>query len=276
MAVIQETIIAGKIILVKKINRKSIRRGEKREKRKNVTSEEVEKINRRNSEKTLTIKVHHNFSEGDFHHTLTHEGVEPSLAEANNRLNKFKSNVRNWAKKNKVEFKWVLVTEWLNKRVHHHIIVNKEIPIEIINKYWHHGFVRSVMFDHTGDYRKLCSYLMKETDKTFRMDDCPTKKRFSCSRNLEMPPVFREEINPVEMLKEPKPIRGYYIDKDSLWEGVNPLTGQLCMEYVMLPLENTKPKKWLKNKKKKKYRQENYNRYLEKIATKQLELDLPF
>ena len=40
------------------------------------------KINRRNAERELTLKLHHNFGEGDIHAVLTYSGEEPKKGTA--------------------------------------------------------------------------------------------------------------------------------------------------------------------------------------------------
>lgn len=196
MAAIKETIFTKSgLILSRLIGRKSIRKGEKRATRSNPTVEEVEKVNKRNSERTLQIKLHNNFEPGDHHDVLTHRGPAPTVEEAQERLIEFRENLRKEYKKIGLPFKWIMVTEYKNKRVHHHMVINKGVAIEKIRELWIHGQIHDRRLSESGDWRKLGSYLIKETDKTFRDPDAPSKLRYSCSRNLIMPEVYREEIN---------------------------------------------------------------------------------
>ena len=51
------------------------------------------------------------------------------------------------------------------------------------------GDVTAVSYTHldSGEYSELASYLIKETEETFREEDSPFKQRYSCSRNLITP-----------------------------------------------------------------------------------------
>lgn len=274
MSAIRERIIAGNLIFEKLINRKSVRKNEKRAARHTPTAEEVEMVNRRNSEKTLQIKLHHNFNSGDYHLVLTYSGKEPSQEEAQAELKKFIRKARKAYKKLDIAFKWISVTEYKNKRIHHHLIINKGVEVEEIRRLWGHGFIHDRRLDKSGDWRKLGEYLMKETDKTFRSPHAASRLRYSCSRNLSMPLVYREEIPISELFEEPKPLKGYYIDKESLFNGYNPITGRPYIEYVMLALDERKIRKRFYKMDKYAYKQENYDKLLKKISPYQLEFEI--
>lgn len=273
MAVILETIIAGGLIWQRKIGRKAIRKGESKAPKINPTPFEVEKINARYSERTLQIKLHHNFCANDHHIILTYQGEEPTRQQAKEDLKKFKRNMRREYKKNGLPFKWIAVTEYENKRIHHHMVINQGLQVSEIRELWGNGTIHERPLSKSGDWRKLGEYLIKETSKTFRDDDGEGKTRYSCSRNLSMPEIYREEITVSELLEEPKPIKGYYIDADSMYKGVNPVTERPYVEYVMLPIHPCKIKKRFNKKQKMKYKQENYNAWLKQNMPRQYRMD---
>lgn len=274
MAAILETIFAGAIVLRRKIGRKSNRKGESKAPKQNPTSEEVEKINARYAERTLQIKLHHNFKPGDHHIIPTYRGVEPTKSEAKEDLRIFKRELRKEYKKLGLAFKWIAVTEYENRRIHHHMVINQGISVKRIRELWEKGNVHERPLSKSGDWRKLGEYLIKETSKTFRNPDAVGKLRYSCSRNLIMPEVFKEEIEASELLDDPKPIKGYYIDQDSIYKGMNPVTERPYVEYVMLPLNAERTRVRFNKKKKVKYRTESYNSWLRENMPKQLEMDL--
>lgn len=261
----RETIIAGStgFIRIAGVADKTI--SGKRKSKQKPTPEAVKEINRIRSERSLQIKINYNFKPGDIHLVLTYAKEEPTKAEAAKELRNFKDRLRRLYKKNNIEFKWICVTEYLNKRIHHHMIV-PNIDASEIDKLWIKGYIRPVYLDSTGDYRKLASYLVKETDKTFRNADAASKQRFSCSRNIKNPPVKVERVSASALVRDPKPPKGYSIDEDSLYRGINPVTGVPYMEYVivsMLPVPRLSI--WPRGVKKK-YKEKYYDKLLKEIS----------
>lgn len=279
MGAIKESIITNSGMIFTKIffarNRKV---ADKRAAKQAPTVEQVEKINRRNSLKGMTIKVHHNFSQGDHWLTLTYEGDEPTKEYAQKEIKRFIDRIRRKRKASGKTFKWILVTEYENKRSHHHILINDADDIQDIVSSWQerNGLVRDTLLDGTGDYRKLCEYMHKETSKTFRDEDSPSKLRYTCSRNLVMPKVYREEVSALEVFKDPKPEKGYSVDPDSVYRAENPFTGRPYIEYVLKP--TAKPRKRYNNKKKTKYKNRLYTAWLREHKEIQTEFnfDSPF
>ena len=211
--------------------------GGKRRKKENPTAEAVQKYNLKKAIRDLAILLNANFSGGDLHITLTYRGDEPNGEEAKRQLNNFWKRLRRAYRGIGKELKWVAATEYKNKRIHHHIVINKGIAIEEIAKIWGNGILRTSVMDESGDYRKLAEYMIKETEKTFRETDAAQRQRYSCSRNLVRPITKKEEVSAATMLRKPKPVKGYYIDQDSIYEGTNPVTGMPYREYVMIALD---------------------------------------
>lgn len=249
MKVIRETCIAGKTIFrsVKSVTTSKKVKGEKRNPKTKPSKEAVQKVNQRNAEKMLTLKINHNFKPGDWHITLTYE-VEPDIDTAKKDKEKFLRNLKNYAKKNNITFKRVDVTEYENKRVHHHIVMSYIDP-EVIKKYWNKGIIRFAALDQSGNYKKLAEYLIKETSKTFRKNDNPNKRRYNCSRNIETPEIKRERVHERELYRDIKPLKGYYIDEDSIRRYEHAITKAECLEYIMVSIdEEPRIKKWRKGK----------------------------
>ena len=94
-------------------------------------------------------------------------------------------------RKQGLEFKWVAVTEYENKAIHHHLVVNG-IDSRILTRLWSYGRMHIASLDDTGDYIQLAEYLVKETSKTFRNPNATQKKRWRCSRNLKRPESKKE------------------------------------------------------------------------------------
>ena len=139
------------------------------------------------------------------------------------------------------DLKYIIVTEYLNHRSHHHIILNTQ-DVELITKTWGKGRVRIVALDETGQYKKLGEYLIKETTKTIRDPESVHKRRYTASRNLIRPIIKREIVSATELSEDPKPIPGYYIPQDMIRRYEHPITGVEHLEYYMVA--DGKPRKY--------------------------------
>lgn len=260
MKVVRETCIAGRVIdvTIKASSGNHARRSEK----KKVTSEAVQKVNDRYAQKRLERIINANFSEKDFHDTLTYEGEAPDPEEAQKNLRRFLERVKYAMKKKGQEFKWVIVTEWKNKRIHHHMVTNA--PEELIRKQWKSGHIFTSRLYESEDYSQLAAYLIKETEKTFRDGDSAVKERYSRSRNLTVPEVRVEEVDARQLFEDPKPWKGYQIIEESVRRYEHPVTGLEYLEYKMISVTD-KPRLKRRYKGKIKKREENYWNYINYI-----------
>lgn len=183
MAYMKKTVVAGKTMEVEKYllyQRPKRQRGEKL----SPTPEKMAKVNERNARKKLRHLINANFGEGDLHLVLTYRGEAPTPEEAAEHQKRFRRQMRKLYADSGKELKYIMATEYRSTRIHHHMVVSK-MDVSEIRKLWRHGFLRLSVLDDTGDYHQLADYLIKETSRTFR--ESPTKKRWSCSRNLVRP-----------------------------------------------------------------------------------------
>lgn len=243
MKIYRETIVAGKTIIrsLRASTRIKIEKGRKPNRK--PTPEAVMKVNFRNAVRKLTMLLNHNFDENSYHLTLTYKR-EPTNEEARKTLKNFIRNTTNRCRKQGSEFKWVAVTEYEHKRIHHHIVCSGADE-KTIQRYWNKGFVNFKGLDASGNYQKLAEYLLKETEKTFRRPDSTFKRRYSTSRNIIMPEIKREEVSPRELNQDPRPVKGYYIDKDTYRRYEHAVLGVDCVEYIMVSLtKEPRIKRW--------------------------------
>lgn len=206
------------------------------------TPEEIREANMRQAARKLARKINANFQPGDYHITLTYKEA-PSAGEARNMIQNFLDRMRDRFKRRGFPLKYILVTEYKNKRIHHHIIVNhindgKKTTIDHVREIWkEHGNSRFVPLYDTWEYQGLADYFVKETEKTFREEDSFASQHYSCSRNLVTP---KPEIRLRKVKKgweaDPKPRKGYYILPDSLYNGFDKL-GYPYQRYVMVKLD---------------------------------------
>lgn len=268
---IRETIIAGNCIYRRIISKRTpVEPGKKRAQKSEATIEAVERINQRAAERDLSIKINYNFIPGDYHLVLTYS-KEPTLEEAKQNCNKFKRKYHKRGKELGIHTKLIESTEYLNKRVHHHIICTHMDLNEIV-KLWPYGIVRTSVLNNSKDYRKLANYIIKETSKTFRSDNAANRRRYNCSRSIENPVVKREEVSSKQLSADPKPLPGYFIDQDSVTRYENPITDTPHLEYIMVALDATySRKKWTAGHAVK-YKVGRYDNWIRKHREKQIEL----
>ncbi len=204
-----------------------------------ITADNVRKNNERISERHLRQLVEANFYEHSGMYTLTHAG-EIDAATAQRR---FKNFIRR-LKRRLPNVKMLYVTEYENKRPHHHVLIDT-LDVKLIERVWGYGITRLSVTYKKGEYKKLADYLIKETTKTFAKSGALSAERYSHTRNLIVPVTKREEITIEELEADPEAIPGYYIDKDSIRRYDHPVTGLPCLEYTMVAIsEPRKYKVW--------------------------------
>lgn len=243
MGYFKTSIEAGATIEVTKSYTKRIG-GKRKGSREQPTPEEMEKVNQKNAERTLRLKINANFGVDDPFITLTYKKDErPKPAEAKKNIKKLIGSLREEFKKLGTDLKYINVTEYKNKAIHHHLLINHiegQDVSKMVCRLWKFGRPDFKYLDDTGQYKDLAAYLIKETAKTFKENDGGHKQRYSCSRNLIMPTPKTEIIKKaVKWLADPKPKKGYYIDKDTVYNGVNPFTGRQFQRYTMVKLSGS-------------------------------------
>lgn len=229
---IRETCVAGATIWT--VLKYSMNPGKgKRAPKSKPTREAVIKNNDRVAVRKLTMLLNANFHPGDLHITLTYSGKEPTTAEAKREIRLFKERMSREYEKRGRTYKWVETTEYDNHRIHHHMVLTYIDP-RVIEQQWRRGHIRTSVLDRSRNYRKLAEYLIKETTKTMRKPGNETKRRWSASRNLTRPIVKREIITPRILREDPKAIKGYEIDIDTVRRFEHPFTGIEHIEYMMV------------------------------------------
>lgn len=218
--------------------------GGKRKPKMNITSEKVQRNNDRLAVKELTRKLNANFSHGDLHVTCTY-AVAPDRPQAKKDREALIRKIRKEMNSQGKELKYIAVTEFENKRIHHHLVINA-IDIATLERLWDKGWIKVTALDESGQYSKLAEYLIKETQKTFREEGSVYKRRYSCSGNLIKPQVTRVEVDPSELFEDPQPEEGYYIDYERRYE--HPVTGLEHLEYMMVTDGEPKDLSWLAGK----------------------------
>ena len=208
--------------------------GQKREEKKKLTPEQMEKVNQYNRERKARLKLRAHFEVNDYFTDLTYrkEDRPSDMKEAKEHFRKFIRIVRKEYKKRGQEVKWMRNIEVGTKNGWHiHLVINRIPDTDIIlKKAWQRGRVVNELLYSKGEFRKLAAYIVKtpKTDKKLK------EAHYSCSRNL---PIPDPEVKVYRKWKTWGKIRipkGFYLDKDTLHEGINPITGFRYRRYTLL------------------------------------------
>ena len=213
---------------------------QKRGERKMPTKEQMAEANERRACKKLMMLLVENFEFGDWHLVLTYApDKRPDVDGSKRILKRFFEKARKAYKKAGVEFKYIMVTEWESKSIHHHLAI-KDVPgiSRLIQELWEMGGVHLTPLYANRDYEGLAEYFVKETKRTFRKEENPYKQRWTRSRNLKEPEVHTEKVKANSWREEPSvpkslEKRGYVIDKNSIVTDVDGM-GYPFQEYVMV------------------------------------------
>ncbi|MFA9375773.1 MAG: hypothetical protein ACERKZ_03355 [Lachnotalea sp.] len=252
MPYIIEIVEAGNTVeILKYFSSRFNKRGYKKGKKKNLTKEEQKKVNKRAAEKKLRRIINANFQEGDTHLVLdyTLENRPADKKAMREDANDFLKEMRTLYKSLGLVFKYIHVMEIGKKgALHHHLVINtpEEVSTRAIAKAWKgRGRTHYNPLDNTGQYSKLASYLIKQSDGMLKDPEALQGKRWNSSKNLRKPKVIRKE--PIKdkgwynrIAKLPKKLEnGYYLDKDSVSEGIHEKTGFTYFTYTFIKINQT-------------------------------------
>ena len=212
-------------------------KGEKRQEKRKATPEQIERQNRFNKAKECRRTIKLNFAPGDLFVTLTYKaGEKKSIDEVMKDITQFDRKMRYRHKKAGTEYKWMRVIE-IGERggIHIHLITTKE-SFDYINEAWTHGHPNYKRLYADGGYAQLADYMSKNQKN--KQGELVKKGdyHYSTSRNLKrpIPEVKRYSHWTMRRIIERgiKASPGYYIDKDSIRMGINPVTGKSYLYYT--------------------------------------------
>lgn len=212
--------------------------GQKRLAKKKPTPEQIKRINQRNKENICRRRLRANFDIHDYYITLTYrkEDRPADMKEAQDQFDKFIRVVRREYRKRGYVLKWIRNIEVGTKNGWHvHLVVNRIPDADIIvQKAWSKGKAAFIGLYDKGEFRELAAYMTKSPDTDSRLKE----SSYSSSRNLPIPdPVIKIIRRPKTWREEPKEVPGFYLDKDTLYEGINPVTGYKYRTYTLLRIK---------------------------------------
>ncbi|MGN1015332.1 MAG: hypothetical protein ACI4PM_08250 [Butyricicoccus sp.] len=177
--------------------------------------------------------------------TLTYSaGYRPGLKQAEKDVTNFIKTLRRRFKKDGQTLKWVARTE-VGERgaIHNHVIIPK-MDTQVVENIWNriaggHVHFRS-MYGH--DFSLLATYFCKPIpENTAQLTLLPDEEKvnlsYRCSRNLIEPQEYRRTCKANSWRNEPFVPAGWYLDKNSYVQGINPITGRGYQYYRLIKLE---------------------------------------
>lgn len=215
-------------------------KGKSRQKKKKKTPEDIARQNETNRWKKVQRIILANFKVGDWHLILKYRKDKKPVTymEAVEHRKKFISAMRQIYKKVGIPFKWIAVTERGKKGqvLHNHLIIEDIctadlITVQLVKKLWEHGHQFFVSLYEDGEYEKLAEYIVKAETK-----EEAEWSTYSRSRNMIVPIAEKQVINRRRWKKEPVAPKGWYVVKDSVWNGINPYNDRPYQRYTLRKL----------------------------------------
>ena len=236
MPYILETVTAGKTKEIRKyystrFHPKNATRG------KNIqaTPEAVKRVNQRIAETTLRRLINNNYQGGDLLLTLDFHQWQPiDSIEMQSIISGALRKLKRLYARAGQSLKYIYVKEIGPRGARHiHMIVNK-IDLEILRLWWTYGGLHVNPLDDSGQYRKIAAYFIKYALTTENTEGKLIGKRWYGSQNLIKPKVKKEVIKANTFKNVVREEKGYYLDKDTLAQGVSELTGFEYFGYTLI------------------------------------------
>ena len=209
--------------------------GARCEKRKR-TPEEMKRANQRRKEEKARRLIWANFEPGDYVRTLTFkkEKRPADMKEAQSIKAKFLRQLAREYGKRFYKLLWIANIECPPRGAWHiHLICNRiEGGGDIIKDLWRQygGVYDQELADIQG--KDIGAYITKSPDSVDDGEHKVIESKYSHSRNLTVPEPKRTEISGWRMSDAPRVPKGFYLDKDSMYEGVN-MAGYQYRTYII-------------------------------------------
>lgn len=235
--------MAGAVIFARIHQAPPKRGGRRRKPHEKPTVASVLAVNRRNMVRRIQRLVCANFGPGDGWLSLTFDDAHlPAGYEDAKRLStNFIRRLQRRHRKRGMELKYIyaLCQGRKSGRWHLHIIVNGGVGGLELRRLWGMGDANRKDLYPDGNYTGLAEYMVKPEEREDFAEGAGGREKYrhayASSLNLVDPPPVRDSVKQAEF-DDPAPQPGFYIDKDSVYEGVNPISGRAYKSWVELPL----------------------------------------
>jgi len=198
------------------------------------TPEQVEKVNRRNREKLSRRRMRMYFRERDLFVTLTYrvDARPADMETAKKHFQDFAKKAGRAYRKQGIPFRWIRNIENGTRNAWHvHLVMNRIPDIDlVVADAWPHGRVDLRPCSTEGDWSKLAAYLTKTPATEPRLREAS----WSSSRNMPLPEPEKRVVYRWETWGDVRIPKGFYLDKKSYHEGINPVTGYKYREYTLV------------------------------------------
>lgn len=224
--------------------------GKKRGRKKKPTPDQMERVNQYNKAKRARQMLREYFQENDWYFTLTYKKeLRPScMEECKKEFSKIIRKIRDDYRKRGYGLFWINnIENTTTNNWHIHLVLNALPDVDAepyMKQFWKYGRPRPTALYKDGGFRNLSEYLTKD-EKTKKewvgkgvLDHGVTEASHSHSRNMPLKPPKVDILQ--RWPKEAKAKKGWYIDKETLHEGINPFTGYKYRHYTMFPLGGMK------------------------------------
>lgn len=208
--------------------------GQGRQPKQKLTPEQVQKKNQRNREDTCRRKLRSHFGEHDMYVTLTYKKEErpPDMEGAKQDFSRLIRKLRKEYRDLGHDLKWIRNIEVGTRGAWHiHMVISRIRDADIIlQRLWTKGAIHIQLLNTDGEFRKLARYLTKTPDTDPRLKEA----NYSTSRNMPIPDPEKKVMAGKTWRQKPRIPEGWYLDKESFWEGINPVTGFPSRRYSLL------------------------------------------
>lgn len=218
--------------------------GKPRDKKKKATKDQVRKINQYNKAKKARRKLREYFKENDWLLTLTYrkECRPEDMKSCAKHFSKMIRILRKIYRKKGYELYWIRnIENTPTNNWHIHLIVNSLPDTDtmlLFKTIWKHGTTYPKLLYENGGFRNLADYITKDENTKKEdvaegvLDHRVTEAKYSSSRNMPLTPPDEQLLK--RWTKEPALKKGWILDKDSYFEGINPVTGYKYRHYTLI------------------------------------------
>lgn len=238
MPYIRREVKAGSIVEVKEYYSHRYHAKGDRGARIRPSPDSMKKQNQRIAEQNLRWLMNANFKGGDYLIRLDFNKWPPlDSIEMQNMTAKAMRQLKKLYQKAGLELKYIYVKE-VGKRSsrHLHLMVNR-IDTEVLRTWWQYGGIHIDPIDDSGQYGQIAAYFIKYAGRTEDAEGELVGKRYYASRNLEKPKITKRVIKSNRFKAVPRVPKGFYLDKDSVRQGVSDFTGWEYFSYTLIRLE---------------------------------------
>ena len=213
--------------------------GQPRAKSNKPTPEEMKKVNQRTKEKKCRRRMRKYFKENDLFVTLTYRKEErpASMEEAKKHFRDFLGRIRRAYKKNGIQMFWIRNIEVGSKGAWHiHLCINRIPGVDtglLLAGKWPYGYVDTKYIRAYREFHDLATYMTKSPETETRL----VETSYGCSRNMPLPSPKKTVMSGSTWRNGPMKKKGYELDKESYYEGINPVTGYPYRYYTLLRVQ---------------------------------------